>query len=152
MPAYGRWHNALVPVSAEGSPKARIVTALLRDGNRVLLCHRSPGRRWSPGVWDLPGGHVEPGESPAAALVRELREELGIGITAPPGPPVREVHGGTFDMQVWLIEAWTGFPVNVAPDEHDAIAWFTEDALGGLSLAHDSYLALFSKILAGHRA
>jgi 8-oxo-dGTP pyrophosphatase MutT (NUDIX family) len=95
---------------------------------------------------------VEPGELPGAALVRELREELGIGITAPSGPPVQEVHGATFDMQIWLIEAWTGSPVNVAPDEHDAIAWFTEDALGELSLAHDSYLAIFSKVLAGHRA
>ena len=46
--------------SAKGPLKARIVTALLRDGNRVLLCHRSPRRRWYPDVWDLPGGHVEP--------------------------------------------------------------------------------------------
>ena len=132
-------------ISAEGSPKARIVMALLRDGDRVLLCHRSPRRRWYPDVWDLPGGHVEPGELPGAALARELREELGIDIAAPSGPPVQEVRGDTFDMQIWLIEAWTGSPVNVAPDEHDAIAWFTEDALGELSLAHDSYLAIFSQ-------
>jgi 8-oxo-dGTP pyrophosphatase MutT (NUDIX family) len=141
-----------VSISAEGSPKARIVTAVLRDGNRVLLCHRSPRRRLCPGVWDLPGGHVEPGELPGAALARELREELGIGITAPPGPPVQEVNGEMFDMQIWLIETWTGSPVNAAPDEHDVIAWFTGDALGELSLAHDSYLAIFSKVLAGHRA
>jgi 8-oxo-dGTP pyrophosphatase MutT (NUDIX family) len=139
-------------IGQEGSRKARIVTALLRDGNRVLLCHRPHWRRWNPDVWDLPGGHVEPGELPRAALVRELREELGIDITAPSGPPVQEVHGDAFDMQIWLIEAWTGSPVNVAPDEHDAIAWFTEDALGELPLAHDSFLAIFSKVLAGHRA
>ncbi|BCB74442.1 hypothetical protein GCM10022251_73680 [Phytohabitans flavus] len=150
--AYDGCHNAPVSISAEGSPKARIVTALLRDGNRVLLCHRSPRRRWFPDVWDLPGGHVEPGELPGAALARELREELGIDIAAPSGPPVQEVHGDTFDMQIWLIEAWTGSPVNVAPDEHDAIAWFTEDALGELSLAHDSYLAMLTKVLAEHRA
>jgi 8-oxo-dGTP diphosphatase len=141
-----------VSISVEGSPKARIVVALLRDGDRVLLCHRSPRRRWYPDVWDLPGGHVEPGELPGAALARELREELGIDIAVPSGPPVQEVRADTFDMQIWLIEAWTGSPVNVAPDEHDAIAWFTEDALGELSLAHDSYLAMFSKVFAGHRA
>lgn len=149
---YDRWQNTPVSNSAEGSPRARIVTALLRDGNRILLCHRSPRRRWYPDVWDLPGGHVEPGELPGAALARELREELDIDIAAPSGPPMQEVRADTFDMQIWLIEAWMGSPVNVAPDEHDAIAWFTEDALEELSLAHDSYLAMFSKVLAEHRA
>jgi 8-oxo-dGTP pyrophosphatase MutT (NUDIX family) len=139
-------------IPAEDSPKARIVTGLVRAGNRLLLCHRSPRRRWYPDVWDMPGGHVEPGELPGVALARELREELGINIAAPSGPPLREVHGDTFDMQIWLIEAWTGSPVNAAPDEHDAIAWFTEDELGELSLAHHSYLAMFSRILSGHRA
>jgi len=126
---YDRWQNTPVSNFAEGSPNARIVTALLRDGNRILLCHRSPRRHWYPDVWDLPGGHVEPGELPGAALARELREELGIDIAAPSGPPVQEVRAHTLDMQIWLIEAWLGSPINVAPDEHDAIAWFTEDAL-----------------------
>ena len=139
-------------ISADDASKARVVAALLRDGDRLLLCHRSPQRRWYPDVWDLPGGHVEPGEPPGAALAREIREELGIDIAAPSGPPMREVHGDTFSMRIWLIEAWTGSPANVAPDEHDAIAWFTADALGDLSLAHDSYLAMFSQVLAGHRA
>jgi 8-oxo-dGTP diphosphatase len=138
--------------SAEDCSKAHIVTALLRDGQRILLCHRSPTRLRHPDGWDLPGGHVEPGELPGAALARELREELGIDIAAPSGPPLREVHGATFDMQIWLVEAWTGSPANIAPDEHDTIAWFTADALGELSLAHDSYLAMFSQVLAEHRA
>ncbi|MFF0173307.1 NUDIX domain-containing protein [Micromonospora profundi] len=138
--------------SAEGSSKARIVTALLRDGDRVLLCHRSPRRRWYPDVWDMPGGHVEPGEPPGAALARELREEVGIEIAVPSGPPLHEVHTDTFDMQIWLIEAWTGSPVNAAPDEHDAIGWFTEEALGELSLAHHSYRSMFGEVLAEHRA
>jgi 8-oxo-dGTP diphosphatase len=140
-----------VSISAQGFPKARIVAALLRDGNRVLLCHRSPERRWYPDVWDLPGGHVEPGELPGAALARELREELGIDIAAPSGPPMQDVHTDMVDMQIWLVDAWTGSPANVAPDEHDAIAWFAEDAVGGLRLAHDSYPAMFTKAFAEHR-
>ena len=139
-------------ISAGRPARARIVTALLRDGNRILLCHRSPGRRLYPDVWDLPGGHVEPGELPGVALARELREELGIDVAAPSGPPVHRVRGETFDMQIWLIEAWMGSPVNAAPEEHDAIAWFTEDALGELRLAHHSYLGMFGKVLADHRA
>src|SRR5215467_12963763 len=61
---------------------ARIVTAFLRDADRVLLCHRSAQRRWYPDVWDLPGGHVEPEELLAAALARELREGSGGGVTS----------------------------------------------------------------------
>jgi hypothetical protein len=66
----------------------------------------------------------------------------------PEGPPAHEVHGDTFDMQIWVVEAWTGSPVNAAPEEHDAIGWFTADALGELSLAHESYLAMFGEVLA----
>ncbi|MGW4446793.1 NUDIX domain-containing protein [Streptomyces sp. NPDC004682] len=134
--------------SAQGVTRARIVTALLRDGNKVLLCHRSPRHRRYPDVWDLPGGHVEPGELPGAALVRELREELGIEVAVPVGPPMRQVRTDAFDMQIWLIESWTGTPVNVALDEHDAIGWFQGDELGELRLAHDSYLAMFTEALA----
>ncbi|GAA4606145.1 8-oxo-dGTP pyrophosphatase MutT (NUDIX family) [Actinoplanes octamycinicus] len=135
-------------ISAHHEDRAHIVAALLRDGDRILLCHRSPQRRWYPDVWDLPGGHVEPGELPGAALAREIGEEVGIEIPPPPGPPMREIHGPTYDMQVWLVDTWTGVPVNVAPEEHDAIGWFTADELDGLALAHDGYLAMFTEVLA----
>ena len=135
--------------SALDATRARIVTAFLRDGNRVLLCHRSPQRRWYPDVWDLPGGHVEPGELPGAALARELHEELGIEVAAPAGPRLLQIHADAFDMQVWLIESWTGAPpmsrwTNTMPS-----GWFQENQLGGLRLAHDSYLAMFTEALAG---
>ncbi len=55
-----------------------VVAGLLVDGDKVFLCHRSPGRRWYPSVWDLPGGHVEENKAPSVALVRELHEELGL--------------------------------------------------------------------------
>jgi 8-oxo-dGTP diphosphatase len=133
-----------------GAAPAQIVTAILRDGNRVLLVHRSPRRRWYPDVWDLPGGHVDPGERPGAALAREMREELGIEIVAPSGPPMHHIDTPTFDMQIWLVEAWTGSPANAAPEEHDDIGWFEVQDLGALRLAHDSYVALFTDVLAGH--
>jgi 8-oxo-dGTP diphosphatase len=138
-----------VPTSAQGAARARIVTAFLRDGDRVLLCHRSPRRRWYPDVWDLPGGHVEPGELPEAALARELHEELGIGIAVPAAPPMQQIRTDAIDMRIWLIERWTGTPVNAEPDEHDAIAWFQAAEIEELDLAHDSYLAMFTGVLAG---
>ena len=55
-----------------------VVAAMLCRGRSVLLCHRSPGRLWYPDVWDLPGGHVEPGEHPGQRPARELSEELGV--------------------------------------------------------------------------
>jgi 8-oxo-dGTP diphosphatase len=55
-----------------------VVAAVLRDKRgRVLLAQRGEGRHLA-GLWEFPGGKVDPGETPAAALIRELREELGI--------------------------------------------------------------------------
>jgi RimJ/RimL family protein N-acetyltransferase/ADP-ribose pyrophosphatase YjhB (NUDIX family) len=54
------------------------VGALIRDEhNRVYVHRRSPDRRLLPGVWDVVGGHLEPGESPEQALAREIEEETG---------------------------------------------------------------------------
>ncbi len=141
-----------MPISPQGQVPAHIVTAFLRDGNRVLLGHRCAHRTNYPDVWDLPGGHVEPGELPGASLVRELREELGIDIAPPVSPPMHEIRTDAFHMQIWLMDTWTGTPANVAPDEHDAIAWFAAEELGGLRLAHDSYLEMFTTALAEQRA
>lgn len=140
--------NVPVAMSAEASGPVRIVTAVLRDGDRVLLCHRSAGRRWYPDVWDLPGGHVEDGEDPRQSLVRELREELAIKAPEPVGPPLHRIRTATFDMRIWLVDRWTGTPVNAAPDEHDAVTWFEAPDLASLRLAHGSYLSMLTAVLA----
>ncbi|OFW08605.1 MAG: hypothetical protein A3H27_09110, partial [Acidobacteria bacterium RIFCSPLOWO2_02_FULL_59_13] len=54
-----------------------VVAALLFENNRVLVCQR-PHQGDFPGKWEFPGGKIEPGEDPQAALRRELQEELGI--------------------------------------------------------------------------
>ena len=51
--------------------------ALVDPDGRVLLAERPPGKSMA-GLWEFPGGKVDPGESPEAALIRELKEELGI--------------------------------------------------------------------------
>jgi 8-oxo-dGTP diphosphatase len=55
-----------------------VVAVILRQADRLLLCHRAPTRRWYPDVWDFAGGHVEPEELPEEALRREVLEELGV--------------------------------------------------------------------------
>ena len=57
-----------------------VVAALVREEGRILMSRRRADQAM-PNLWEFPGGKVEPGEHPEAALVRELREELGCGIT-----------------------------------------------------------------------
>lgn len=111
-----------------------VVTGLLRRRGRALMVHRSPQRRWYPDAWDLPGGHVEVGEVPRLALVRELQEELGITAVVA-GDPFAHIQGKGFRMEIWAIDQWAGEPSNCAPQEHDALAWLTDQELDGLRLA-----------------
>ncbi|MBL8742094.1 MAG: (deoxy)nucleoside triphosphate pyrophosphohydrolase [Myxococcales bacterium] len=59
------------------APPVIVVAAVIIEGGRVLLSQRKTGTHLA-GAWEFPGGKVEPGEDPRAALVRELEEELGI--------------------------------------------------------------------------
>jgi 8-oxo-dGTP pyrophosphatase MutT (NUDIX family) len=132
-----------------GTGPARIVAAVLVRGGRVLLCLRSPQRRWSPCLWDLPGGHVERGESDPVALARELCEELGVDVAAATiaaSLPEVRIIDHEVDMRVWVVGDWAGEAVNAAPDEHDAIAWFHPGQLDGLSLAHPEYRGLLRRV------
>jgi len=139
------WHH--VEVSDQVNPDDRVVAGLLRQQGRVLLCHRSPQRRWYPDTWDLPGGHVEDHEQPPQALARELWEELGILITPPTTEPFAHVQGSDFRMDVWLVDEWTGQLSNDRSDEHDALAWVNAEEALGLELADARLPALIGAAL-----
>lgn len=63
-----------------------MVAAVIRDdAGRVLISRRPEGRHLG-GLWEFPGGKIDAGEAPPEALVRELREELGLGVTV--GAPI----------------------------------------------------------------
>lgn len=124
--------------------------ALVRE-DRVLLGHRVAGRRYFPDCWDLPGGHVEPGERSEDALVRELREEIGIAAVVAGPPSLHVEHRPDLDdgmvMDVWTVTSWRGEPANHAPDEHDALRWFAAGELHALDLAHPAYPAFLLGLL-----
>jgi 8-oxo-dGTP diphosphatase len=104
-----------------------VVGALVSEG-RVLLVHRSPNKRARPGVWDLPGGVIEAGESELGALARELHEELGVQVSTGSASHLGRLTAGPAEepvlLSAWLVLDWHGTPANVAPEEHDQIGWF----------------------------
>jgi 8-oxo-dGTP diphosphatase len=131
----------------------RIVAGALVRGERVLLGHRTAERRWYPSVWDLPGGHVEPGESETGALLRELTEEVGVRVLRPVTEPIARLrppttHEPDFELAIWLVTDWTGEVTNCAPAEHDELRWCSADELSALSLARPDYRTVLARAIA----
>lgn len=84
------------------------VAAVVTEG-RVLLVHRHPSRENYPDCWDLPGGHVEPGESSEAAVRRELLEELGVTVLDVQPIPLPRSNSAILQ-SAYLVSSWTGTP------------------------------------------
>ena len=113
----------------------QVVGAALVDGDRVLVAQRSGGPY--DGCWEFPGGKVEPGEEELAALVREIREELGVAVVPQAflGEVVLDgvVAGGlpgASTLRVWWARVETGSEVTA--HEHSELRWLTADELESL--------------------
>jgi 8-oxo-dGTP diphosphatase len=114
-----------------------VVAALVRDQGRVLVSRRRPDQAM-PLLWEFPGGKVEPGEGPEAALAREIREELGCDVRV----------GGIFEvvfhayaefdlyMLVYACEIVAGVP---APVQVAEVKWVERARLPELDLLPADY-------------
>lgn len=101
--------------------------AIVRDG-RVLAARRTfPAA--AAGRWELPGGKVEPGETPEAALVREIAEELGCTIVVTGWLPGEVRISDRHVLSIALAEVVDGEPV---PHEHDEVRWLAADDLASV--------------------
>ncbi len=96
---------------------------LIDADGRVLISQRPEGKSMA-GLWEFPGGKMEPGECPEEAVIREMREELGIEIPRPClAPFVFASHDyGDFHllMPLFLCRKWNGVPV---PQEGQRVKW-----------------------------
>ena len=124
------------------STRAQVAAAVLRRDDTFLLGLRTGSRAAYPSVWDLPGGHVDHGETPAQAVRRELIEELGVEIDVRSSHLLTTVERPTVSMSVFVVDSWTGTPQNADPEEHDDIRWFSLADLESLDLADAAYPAL----------
>jgi 8-oxo-dGTP diphosphatase len=97
--------------------------ALIDPDGRVLLAQRPAGKALA-GLWEFPGGKMEPGERPEDTLIRELREELGIEVKEPCLAPFTFASHSYADfhllMPLYVCRRWEGTP---QAREHPAIKW-----------------------------
>jgi 8-oxo-dGTP diphosphatase len=116
----------------EGGPRIVLVSAvaLVDPDGRVLLAQRPAGKPMA-GLWEFPGGKVNPGETPETALIRELAEELGIDVAASCLAPLTfasftypEFH---LLMPLYACRKWSGIPM---AREGQRLAWVRPARLG----------------------
>jgi len=103
--------------------------ALVDDDNRILIAQRPEGKSMA-GLWEFPGGKVEADESPEAALIRELKEELAIDVTeACLAPFTFASHGYEkfhLLMPLYVCRRWSGTPM---PAEGQVLKWVRANQL-----------------------
>jgi len=106
-----------------------VACALLDADGRVLISQRPEGKALA-GLWEFPGGKIEPGERPEETLIRELKEELGIEVEEACLAPLTFASHAYDDfvllMPLWVCRRWSGTPVG---REGQALKWVSPKRL-----------------------
>lgn len=100
-----------------------VAGVLIDPAGRVLLAQRPPGKHLA-GMWEFPGGKLDPGELPLHGLLRELREELDVAIELASAAPLVQVPWNYGErallLDAWRVVAWQGTPRSM---EGQALRW-----------------------------
>ncbi len=133
-----------------------VFVAVRTPQGRLLLV-----RRRDSGVWELPGGRVDVGESAAGAAIRETAEEAGlavrvtalVGLYTQPGQIVRGADGEVRQQFAVVVMAEPVGPSEPSPDgvETDAVAWFAREELEGLAIEPATRIRIDDAYIAGGR-
>jgi 8-oxo-dGTP diphosphatase len=121
-------------VSSERAVVLVVAVALIDVDGRVLLAERPKGKSMA-GLWEFPGGKVHDGEMPEAALIRELKEELGIDVTASCLAPFTFASHGYAEfhllMPLYVCRKWQG---SVTAREGQRLAWVRPNRLADYAM------------------
>ncbi len=129
---------SIVPDVAEdkastGKAYVHVAVGLVVNASGQVLVTRRPAHVHQGGLWEFPGGKLEPGEEVQAGLTRELQEELGIQVIAA-RPFLRVPHDypdKSVLLDVWRVDVYRGRPRGL---EGQPLAWYSPEALASLRL------------------
>ena len=118
---------------AKKLPTHVVAAAVIDLSGRVLIAQRPAGKHLAGG-WEFPGGKLKPGEDRRSGLARELREELGITVSAAPRPLIRLPHSydyGDVLIDMWVVRHYRGEPRGL---DGQALRWVSQEELEAVEL------------------
>ena len=125
--------------------KVNVVAAILERGGRFLLGKRSLHKQSAPGYWCPISGRVEPGESQADAVVREVLEEVGIAVRAVAKVAECDTRDGSAVIHWWHEQPLDATLARLANDEHTELSWVSTEEMKRLAPIFDEDVAIFER-------
>ena len=127
-------------MTLQTSKLVRAVVGIIKRDNKVLVAERPVGKPYS-GYWEFPGGKIEPQESPQEALIRELREELGIDVITAEPWFIHQHHypDKKVELNMWLVTQFTGEPHS---KENQSLRWATHADMLAMRLLEGNWAVM----------
>ena len=122
------------------SPPIRVLAAVLEKNGRWLIAKRKRGDRFA-GLWEFPGGKLEAGETPEEGLVREISEELGVGVQVGLclGSVSYSCPGFAIELIAYKVSHLSG---SFRPQDHDEVRWVAPSEIGRFALTKPDRMLL----------
>jgi 8-oxo-dGTP diphosphatase len=105
------------------------VHGVIECGREILVLRRAPSMIYKPGAWDLPGGHLAPGETFEQCLMREIAEETSLGIAVSRLLGVNQAPDGPYVQIIFSCKPIGRNQIRLQPREHDDARWLPVEAV-----------------------